>query len=104
MAKKTVKPEWKNFKWHPIGGSLHPKTHSSLCYYTGFWKTFRPVVDFKKCINCLMCVAYCPENTIKAKNDKLSNIDLTFCKGCSLCAKICPVNAIVMKIESGFHK
>ncbi len=77
------------------------KKNSSLGYKTGTWKTVMPIVDFAKCIHCMLCVANCPENTIKAKPDKekvalLDRIDLSYCKGCSICANVCPVKCIKM--------
>lgn len=92
------KKEKKDFEKEHFGGIMTRK-HSSLAYTTGSWKTFIPVVDFKRCINCLMCIAYCPENTIEATKDKekLQGINLKYCKGCSICAMVCPVKCIMMK-------
>ena len=52
------------------GGSLKNKT--------GGWRTFRPVVDKSRCINCATCASYCPEGcilhiqeNIKTKNQEI---------------------------------
>ncbi|MFA6295958.1 MAG: 4Fe-4S binding protein [Patescibacteria group bacterium] len=70
---------------------------SSISNKTGSWKLQIPIVDRKKCQNCLQCVQYCPENCIKAKDDKLDYIDLNYCKGCGICAHECPNKSIIMK-------
>lgn len=80
-----------------IGGIVDAGT--SRNFKTGSWKTFKPVVDFKKCIHCLRCVAYCPDMCIEHKNGKRGETDLNFCKGCGICAEICPVKAIKMVKE-----
>ena len=66
---------------------------------TGSWKTQRPIVDKKRCINCMLCVIYCPENCIPAKNGVRLETDLSYCKGCGICAKVCPVKCIKMEQE-----
>ena len=48
MAKK------KGWKEIPIGG-LIDKGGTAKAYKTGTWRTFKPVVDKSKCINCLQC-------------------------------------------------
>lgn len=66
---------------------------------TGSWKLQIPIIDKKKCANCLTCVQFCPENCIKVKNDKLDYIDLNYCKGCLICKNECPAKAITSKEE-----
>lgn len=63
---------------------------------TGNWKTFRPVVDFNKCIHCMQCVMNCPDICIPEKNGKRLETDFSFCKGCAICANVCPVKCIKM--------
>ncbi|MFA7662755.1 MAG: 4Fe-4S dicluster-binding protein [Patescibacteria group bacterium] len=79
-----------------IGAVLTQKENSSLGYKTGTWKTFKPVIDEKTCINCMRCVHYCPESCIAIKDDKRGQINLDYCKGCGICSKVCPVKAIKM--------
>lgn len=69
---------------------------SSLNNKTGNWKTFEPLVDFKKCIHCMRCVMYCPDICIPTKNDKRLDTNMDYCKGCGICAEVCPVKAINM--------
>ena len=69
---------------------------SSLKYKTGDWKTKIPYIDEKKCIHCMKCVAYCPENALRNVNGKRTGPNPVYCKGCGVCAKVCPVGAIKM--------
>ena len=66
---------------------------------TGTWRVFKPILDKKKCVNCLRCWIYCPEATINRKKDGSISIDYDFCKGCGICAKVCNVKAILMERE-----
>jgi pyruvate ferredoxin oxidoreductase delta subunit len=66
---------------------------------TGDWRNRRPVHIREKCTNCMMCVAYCPDNCIYQENNILTEFDLNYCKGCGVCAKVCPFKAIEMKDE-----
>ena len=65
---------------------------------TGGWRTFRPIIDYDKCIRCMVCWKYCPDVAIKIVDDK-PVIDYDFCKGCGVCANECPRNAIDMVLE-----
>lgn len=87
----------------PIGGLIE-EAGSSKHFKTGDWKSFRPIVDEKKCINCMFCVVYCPENCIGIKDGKRGKIDLDYCKGCLICQSVCPVKCISHKEEAEFLK
>lgn len=67
----------------------------------GSWRTFKPVVDRKKCIRCLTCFLFCPDSAIKIHNkgkDKgTPYVDSKVCKGCGVCANECPVKCIRME-------
>lgn len=94
---------WKEI---PIGGIIEEQK-TSLKNKTGSWRSFRPVFHSERCIHCMNCVYYCPENAIpvqKQNNAKPIRLDtnLDYCKGCGLCASVCPVSAIEMKEESSF--
>jgi len=97
MIKHKKEPGWKDI---PIGG-LILKAGNAVEYKTGGWRTFKPVHDKGKCINCLFCWMYCPDSAIKVEDRKVVEIDLEHCKGCGICATECPtkVKAITMVKE-----
>ncbi|MEB3779973.1 MAG: 4Fe-4S binding protein [Desulfurococcales archaeon] len=66
---------------------------------TGFWRTMKPVINEDKCIKCILCWLYCPEDTIIRREDDSVYVDYEYCKGCGICADVCPVNAIEMVRE-----
>ncbi|MEM2921308.1 MAG: 4Fe-4S binding protein [Candidatus Bathyarchaeia archaeon] len=68
-------------------------------YRTGDWRTFKPVIDKEKCINCLLCWISCPEPSINQVEGGKVEVDYEFCKGCGICAEECPVKAITMVEE-----
>lgn len=92
----------KNWKEIKIGGMTEPG--SSAEFKTGSWKSFRPITNMEKCIHCMQCVIFCPEDCIPRDNEKRKETDLDYCKGCGICAKICPVKCIEMKEEGEFRK
>ena len=79
------------------GGITEPG--SSIDFKTGNWKTLSPDWDKKKCIHCMLCVVYCPENCIPQKKGIRLETDFSMCKGCGICAQVCPVKCIKMKKE-----
>ena len=82
----------------PKGGKI-TKPGSAAEYKTGGWRTFRPEMNEKKCINCMLCWMYCPDAAIKVEDGKMVGFDYEHCKGCGICAKVCPVKCIDMKKE-----
>ncbi len=78
---------------------IYEKMVSSEEYKTGGWRTFKPVFDKEKCIDCGSCWIYCPENSIIKKGKADYDVDLEFCKGCGICANECPTEAIKMVLE-----
>ncbi len=94
-SKKKRAKGWKEI---PIGG-LIDEGGTARQYKTGDWRTFIPVKDSSKCINCMICWAYCPDSAIKAKDGTMEGFDLEYCKGCGICASVCPVKCITMKKE-----
>ncbi|OKY77602.1 MAG: Pyruvate:ferredoxin oxidoreductase delta subunit PorD [Candidatus Methanohalarchaeum thermophilum] len=75
---------------------------STKNYKTGTWRTYRPVVDFDKCIGCAKCWEYCPEGCIielEVDGKEVYETDLDYCKGCGICSEECPVGAIEMELE-----
>ncbi len=90
-----MKKSWKNI---PEGG-LIIEPGNSKDFKTGDWRTFKPVWDEKKCINCMICFIQCPEDAIKVKDGKIIGPDYDYCKGCGICAEVCPTKAIKMVKE-----
>lgn len=82
----------------PIGGVI-TNPGSSLLNKTGSWKSFRPVWDGKKCIHCMICAVFCPDDCIPVKDGRRLETNFDYCKGCGICDKECPVKAITMKEE-----
>jgi len=75
------------------------KPGSSIATKTGGWRTLKPVWHKEKCIQCMQCWIYCPDNAIPEKKGKRIETDLEFCKGCGICAQVCPVKCIEMVKE-----
>ena len=61
---------------------------------TASWRFQRPIIDKKLCVNCGVCMSYCPVFSIICDDGKNYYIDLSHCKGCGICANECPKNAI----------
>jgi len=68
-------------------------------FLTGDWRSLAPVIDMDKCIDCLTCWIYCPDDCVLVVDDKIKGIKMSHCKGCGICAKVCPKKAITMKEE-----
>ena len=81
---------------------------SSVEFNTGSWRALRPNINLDKCIHCMMCFLYCPDNAVKiiknsdkqGGNPEVIGVDLKHCKGCSICSSVCPVKCIVMEKET----
>ncbi|MEK7166886.1 MAG: 4Fe-4S binding protein [Patescibacteria group bacterium] len=88
----------KNKKTQKISiGGMIDKLGSSKEYKTGTWRTFCPIWNEKKCIHCLQCVQFCPENCIPVENGKRKKTNLDYCKGCGICSQVCPIKIIKME-------
>jgi 2-oxoacid:acceptor oxidoreductase delta subunit (pyruvate/2-ketoisovalerate family) len=90
------KKKWRDL---PIGGIIITSGNAAV-YQTGNWRTEKPVIDLKRCTNCMICWVYCPEGVILAKDGKIIGIDLEHCKGCGICSVECPTKVIEMVKES----
>lgn len=67
---------------------------------TGDWRTSgKPVIDYARCVNCLLCWLHCPDSAIVLDGTTLSGIEYDYCKGCELCVEVCPTDAITMVAE-----
>ena len=98
MSREEIKKEYKDYNDLP----LTPITSvPSTVNRTGFWKTFKPVMDKEKCIKCYICWKFCPDVAIHAKEGEYPEFDLEHCKGCGICAYECPKDAIEMVLEEG---
>ncbi|MHA2298519.1 MAG: 4Fe-4S binding protein [Candidatus Hodarchaeales archaeon] len=93
----------------PPGGVI-PFAHSARFFKTGDWRGNRgyPVHSPEKCISCLRCYFYCPDDAIRmvekerpkdGKMVKMPVFNLDYCKGCGVCSYECPRQAIEMKQE-----
>jgi pyruvate ferredoxin oxidoreductase gamma subunit len=70
------------------------RTGNSSSRHTGDWRTFRPIIDYAKCTDCMICYAYCPESAMSVGGDGKVTIDYDNCKGCMICLTECPLRAI----------
>ena len=88
------KAGWQEFKQ---GNVLPAKT--STKFKTGAWATQIPVWDQDKCIHCMTCWIYCPDDCWEVKDGKIQGVNLDYCKGCGICANECPTKekAIAMQ-------
>lgn len=80
-------------------GAVIKKVGSTTANKTGGWRTLMPKWNKGKCIQCMMCWQFCPDNSIPQKSGKRLETDFDFCKGCGICAEVCPVKCIEMVKE-----
>lgn len=71
---------------------------------TATWRSTRPVMDNEKCVDCGLCMTYCPVFSIKLDEEKKYYISYDYCKGCGICANECPRGAITMELEGDVAK
>ncbi len=96
-----MKPKgWKDI---PDAGII-TEPGNARTYNTGSWRSNCPVRDDAKCINCLICWAFCPDSSIIVEDGKVKGIDLEHCKGCGICARECPKDVITMIPEGEMDK
>jgi pyruvate ferredoxin oxidoreductase delta subunit len=81
----------------PIGGHVKD-IGSTKNLKTGGWRTFKPVIDMEKCIDCGSCWIFCPDMSVIRKDGEYS-FNYDYCKGCGICANECPTEAIKMVLE-----
>ncbi|MFP4170285.1 MAG: pyruvate synthase subunit PorD [Methanomassiliicoccales archaeon] len=82
----------------PEGGSIDEPGKAKE-YKTGSWRSKKPVLDKEKCIDCLTCWIFCPDDCIIIEDEKMEGIRYDYCKGCGICASVCPKEAIEMEEE-----
>ncbi|MFW6381357.1 MAG: 4Fe-4S binding protein [Bacillota bacterium] len=93
--KEDQKPGWRDL---PPGG-LIPEAGNAERYKTGSWRIKKPLWSEEKCIQCLLCWAYCPDIAILTREGEVTGVDYEHCKGCGICAQQCPVHALEMIAE-----
>jgi pyruvate ferredoxin oxidoreductase gamma subunit len=79
------------------------RTGNSAVRHTGNWRTFKPVIDYERCTDCMICYAYCPESAMSVGEDGKVQIDYDNCKGCMICLTECPLRAITQLREGGMR-
>ena len=89
-----------NTPWQGLtpGAEIYEPATSKLVK-TGEWRVLMPFFDAIKCKQCMLCVPYCPDESIPVKDGRRLETDLDYCKGCGICAKICHFDAITMGKE-----
>ena len=60
---------------------------------TSGWRTHRPRINKQLCVNCGICLTYCPVGSFY-RDDKEIVLNLDYCKGCGICCQECPKKAI----------
>ncbi|RJP71552.1 MAG: DUF362 domain-containing protein [Candidatus Abyssobacteria bacterium SURF_17] len=85
-----------------VAGFTFPETSDLIGFFPGFlknymrdWLTTRPVLNQKKCEQCMVCATHCPAQAISKHNDTLK-FDLTRCIRCFCCQEMCPHGAITV--------
>ncbi len=66
---------------------------------TASWRTEKPVMNKDKCIECGICMTFCPVCSIEWTSGEKYDINYSHCKGCGICANECPHKAIDMVSE-----
>jgi NAD-dependent dihydropyrimidine dehydrogenase PreA subunit len=63
----------------------------------GKWKPWFPVIDYKRCTNCMQCLSFCLFDVYSVSTDgKIQVQNQTNCKTeCPACSRVCPEVAIL---------
>jgi len=95
MSAEEDKPGWTSLAM----GAVLVTPGSAVRNKTGTWRLKRPILDPKKCTNCLICWIYCPEPAI-VRGAETVEFNYDYCKGCGICAVECPLKAVSMTEET----
>ncbi len=95
MAKADIEILWTELE----PGCVVTEPGSSKAYRTGDWRSFRPVLNKDRCIQCGLCWIFCPDMAYAQDGEGYYESNPEYCKGCGVCAKECPTNAIGMVEE-----
>jgi len=70
---------------------------------TGTWRVTKPIFNNEKCVKCMLCWLYCPENVIDINEGggPYITINYDYCKGCGICVDVCPTDALKLIPEGG---
>jgi MinD superfamily P-loop ATPase len=63
-----------------------------------------PVVDYKKCDGCGLCVSICYCGAFVMVNNVITIIETEVCGWCTQCEAICPTGAISCPFEIVFEE
>ena len=85
----------KSIEAYPMGATYKA---GHLIEENSGWRTFKPVIDYDRCIDCLQCFLVCPDGAIDKSEERIA-VDYRFCKGCGICVKQCKVDGIQMVKE-----
>ena len=94
--KYTTQPKWTELA---IGTAITIPA-SALNNHTGTWRSSRPEPHQERCIQCGVCVLFCPEGCIVMGKDNYPHVNMDYCKGCGICAKECWTSCIAMVEEN----
>ncbi|MBT3348845.1 4Fe-4S binding protein [bacterium] len=81
--------------WQELGisGGVVKSAGNSEKYHTGNWVPRALEFVPENCINCGLCWAVCPDDSILLdEKGNMIGVDLDHCKDCGLCVEICPPN------------
>ncbi len=95
MPKSESELTWKDLEI----GAIVTEPGSARQYQTGYWRSQRPIYDFKRCIKCGICQIFCPEGCIEQNAEGYFEADLFYCKGCGICDRECWTKVITMVEE-----
>lgn len=82
-----------------LPGAVVTDPGNSMLYFTGGWRSDRPIWNKEACTNCMLCWIHCPDSSVLVKNQEMLGIDYDHCKGCGICAIECRSEALEMISE-----